>query len=144
MDIHEYMAWCGEQRFEWGKFDCCTFAAGAMQVTSGVDVMRDIRVYKDETTCAIMLYENFGTLEVSKVFEVLAATIDGKPVDLSEARDGDVVRINWPRASYTKGSVDQRCGLGVFYRNTVYACMHPMGIIKLPVTHRIIDVWRFE
>lgn len=142
--IHEYMTECADMRFEWGKFDCCTFAAGAIEIATGIDVMRDIRTYKDESTCAMMLNDNFGTVVVREVFEMLVKPIGGRPIDLSEAKDGDIVCIQWPVATYGKGRVDQRCGLGVFYRHKAFACMHPVGIVKLPVTHRIIDVWGFR
>lgn len=143
MNIHEYMRECQDKRYEWGKFDCCTFAAGAIEVATGVDVMAPYRTYIDEMSCAITMNENFGSTNIRDAFLKLAATVSGKAIDIAEARDGDVVCIQWPLATYNKGKVDQRQGMGVFYRYSAWACLCPQGITRIPLTHRIIDVWRF-
>lgn len=144
MDIDSYMAECGTQRFVWGTFDCCLFAAGAIEVTTGVHPMKDVTPYKDATSAGISLRESFNTNSVRDVFLQIAERYNARKVDLNEARNGDVVCIKFPTNTVNPRYIDQSCGLGVFYRNKVYGCLQSGGIIHVPLMHRVIDIWRFE
>lgn len=143
MDIHSYMSECSTKRFEWGTFDCCLFAAGAIAVKTGLHPMREVTPYNDPTSAGISLRESYGSNAVRDVFLKIAKEYEAKKVDISEAKDGDIVCIKFPTRTTTLRDVDQSCGLGVFYRNKVYGCLQSGGIVKIPMIHRIIDIWSF-
>jgi len=142
MDIHDYMRSCETKPFQWGQFDCCLFAAGAIEARTGIDCMKHTRNYDDEMTAAIQLRDSFGTAIVRDVFLQIAERYNAKQIDLSEAEDGDIVCVQWPYLFQKANSLDQSCGMAVFYRNQVLACT-VRGLISVPPSHRIIDVWSF-
>lgn len=142
MNLDEYMSMCAKAPFEWGKFDCCTFSAGAVAITTGKDLTKELGPYIDPTTCAINMRAAYGTHIIRDMFLQVVEKHGARKIDLSDAQNGDVVCIEWPKQFLGKGEIDQSCGLGVFYNNSAYGCAHG-GIIQIPLTHRIIDIWRF-
>ena len=79
---------CDVQRneFAWGRFDCCTFAAGAVQAMTGEDPMAAYRnQYRSRLEAALALRETgSGTL---------AGTLEGifgPPVPGAQGRRGDI------------------------------------------------------
>uniref|UniRef100_A0AAU6W097 Tail fiber protein n=1 Tax=Pseudomonas phage Pavpe01 TaxID=3138545 RepID=A0AAU6W097_9VIRU len=142
MDIDSYMSECLNAPFKWGAFDCCLFAAGAIQCATGVDCMAETRSYNSEQSAAIVLNKHFGTLVVRDIFLQIARRFDAHNIALHDARNGDIVCVQWPKKFIKPCEIDQSCGLGVFYRNRVLACSSH-GLITIPSTHRIIDIWRF-
>lgn len=142
MDIDSYIAECRNSPFKWGVFDCCLFATGAVQCTTGIDCMAGSRSYNSEQSATIVLNRRFGTLAIRDMFLQIANEMNAHKIDIAEARNGDVVCIQWPKQFISSCEIDQSCGLGVFYRNQVLACSSH-GLIVIPSTHRVIDVWRF-
>lgn len=143
MDIDTYMAEAQETAFRWGKFDCFLFAAGAVLSKTGVDHMETLRGYGDEVSASILLRERFGTLSLRDVFLTVAANAGAKQVaHIQQASNGDVACVQWPHKFQKSSQIDQSCGLGVVYRDRVYACA-PGGVFVVPNTHRVIDIWSF-
>lgn len=139
----DYMTECGSKKFVWGKFDCCIFATNAILISTGIDVMKGLRCYHDETTAAIMLQENFGSTSLRDMFLEMTKRYDPKQVEFAYGKDGDIACVRWPFGSYGRGRVDQRIGFGVFYRQQIFVCVQPAGIMRLPNSHKLIDLWRF-
>ena len=142
MDLHEYMQFCQTQRYQWGKFDCCTYAAGAIQVLTGVDCMEGVTPYSDETSAAISLLDSFGTANVRDVFLQIAHKHGAKQILDGEARkDGDICCVKWP-IRRNKKTVDQSVGLAVYYQNSVFACSL-VGVARALPPLIVLDYWRF-
>ncbi|MCW2763970.1 MAG: 19, gp19 [Marmoricola sp.] len=143
MDIDTYMAECMSKRFQWGTFDCFLFAAGAVQAKTGVDHMANLRGYGDETSAAILLQDRFGTLNLRDVFLEVAGHANAKQVPhIQAAYNGDIACVQWPHKFEKASVINQSTGLGVVYRDKVYACA-PGGVFRVPPTHRVLDIWSF-
>lgn len=142
MTIDEYIVQCKNSKFEFGAFDCCLFAAGAVQCKTGTDPLEGMRDYNSEQSATIVLNENFGTLNIRDIFLEMARFFNAHTVGIEEAQNGDIVCIKWPRQFLQKHEIDQSCGLGVYYRNQILACSQ-RGLIPVPLGERIIDIWRF-
>ena len=142
MTINDYMTRSMCRRFEWGTFDCCIYAAGAIEIATGENPMTRCPNYNDEVSASIVLSEYFNSNNVRDIFLKLTDAYDAHKVELHEAQNGDLVCIKWPDAFTKSGTLDQSVGMGVFYNNQVLACS-ANGLISVPSTHRIIDIWRF-
>jgi hypothetical protein len=140
-ELDAYMQQCMERKFEWGKFDCFTYAAGAVLALTGKDHMADLRGYADETSAEIMLREKFGTLNLRCAFLKVAA-IHAIQVPKHSLKDGDICSVKWNSNHYKPTQLDQSTGLAVYWQWRILA-LHPMGITVIPETHRLIDAWRF-
>lgn len=72
--------------FQWGKHDCCTFAAGAVEAMTGVDPMPEFRGRYTTAIGSARALTRFGA-------GTLAATLDTKfaTVPAPLAQRGDVV-----------------------------------------------------
>lgn len=79
-----YLSACENTPFEWGKHDCCTFAAGAVHVQIGRNPMEDLPLYASESEATAMIAANGG-------LESMVTQRFGEPVAKSLARRGDVV-----------------------------------------------------
>lgn len=109
--------------FEWGKNDCCLFAADCVQAITGHDPAVDARgEYKDERGAARVLRKLGG-------LEVVASTRVGEEVPVMMARVGDVVL----------GMVDREC-LGICTGATWHA-PSAAGLVALPMASAL-KAWR--
>lgn len=72
--------------FQWGRHDCCTFSAGAVEAMTGTDPMPEFRGRYSTAIGSARALRRFGAGD-------LAATMDQKFVRLpaSLARRGDIV-----------------------------------------------------
>jgi hypothetical protein len=52
--LAEYFTRAFRLRFKYGTFDCCTFAAGAVEAITGVNLMADIR-YKNRSEARLVM-----------------------------------------------------------------------------------------
>jgi len=74
--------------FEYGTFDCCTFAAGMVQEATGWDPMEEFRgKYSTVEEYEALMEELHGT----KILYKILIKKFGKPVHGSYARHGDIV-----------------------------------------------------
>lgn len=141
-DLERYIEGCRKQQFQWGKLDCFCFAAGAVHAHTGIDYMAQLRNYADETSATILLRERFGTTRLRDAF-LCVAFEHAMQVPPSEARDGDVACIKWPGHRFVaEHEMDQQHGLGIVFQREVLA-VHPQGLVTVPLTHRVVDLWRF-
>jgi hypothetical protein len=141
-DLERYIDSCRDQHFQWGKLDCFCFAAGAVQAHTGIDHMAQLRDYADETSATILLRERFGTGKLRDAF-LCVAQEHAVQVALEDARDGDVACVKWPGQRFVaEHEMDQQYGLGVVFGHVVWA-MAPKGLVAVPMTHRVVDLWRF-
>jgi hypothetical protein len=76
------------ERFEWGRFDCCTFAADAVVAVTGRDPMAPLRASYGSMKAACRLLEEFGGLR-GAVTSVLGEPMPQKTF----AQRGDVVLV---------------------------------------------------
>ena len=140
--FYEFMAQAQTERWQWGRHDCFLFAAGAVLAETGVDHMSELRGYNDETSATILLQERFSTLSLREAFLSVARRAGAVPVVPELVRDGDVGCVQWPVKFIQPYAIDQSTGLGVFYHGKVVVCS-PTGLVRVPVSHRVIDLWRF-
>lgn len=72
--------------FAWGRHDCCTFAAGAVEAMTGVDPMPEFRGHYTTARGSVRALRRIGA-------GTLAATLDTKfePVEPSLAQRGDII-----------------------------------------------------
>jgi len=61
--LHEYVDLVNGERFAWGVFDCCLFAAGAVRVMTGFDGAASLRGRYASEAEAIALLHAEGGLE---------------------------------------------------------------------------------
>lgn len=83
--LHEYVELVAGERFAWGRFDCCLFAADAVRVMTGFDGAAPLRGRYSSEGEALALLQAEGGLEayVSHVLGVPRAPL--------YAQRGDVV-----------------------------------------------------
>jgi len=77
-----------DRPFRYGLTDCCQFAADAVRLRRPGDPMRRF-CYSDEDS-ARALVNQYGSLR-----DAIASEL-GKPVDVSETTDGDVLLVDSP------------------------------------------------
>ncbi|MBM6576338.1 hypothetical protein KCP91_08130 [Microvirga sp. SRT01] len=72
--------------FAWGRHDCCTFAAGAVEAMTGVDPMPEFRGHYTTARGSVRALRRIGR-------GTLAATLDAKfeSVEPSLAQRGDII-----------------------------------------------------
>lgn len=98
--------------FEWGRHDCCTFAAGAVEAMTGVDPMPEFRGRYSTAIGSARALRRFGAGD-------LASTLDRKfeGISASLAQRGDIVMtggllaIAWGDFAFAVGSEGDREGL---------------------------------
>lgn len=61
--LREYLAECSRRPFQWGTFDCCTFAADWIFTNTGWDPMADLRGRYSSEFGALRLIREAGGLE---------------------------------------------------------------------------------
>jgi hypothetical protein len=98
--------------FSWGRHDCCTFSAGAVEAMTGVDPMPEFRGHYSTAIGSARALSRFGR-------KTLAATLDAKfeAVPASLAQRGDIVMsggllgICWGAVLFAVGREGEREGL---------------------------------
>ncbi len=72
--------------FAWGRHDCCTFSAGAVEAMTGIDPMPEFRGRYTTARGSVRALRRFGAGD-------LVRTLDGKfePVAAPLAQRGDIV-----------------------------------------------------
>ena len=74
--------------FKWGAFDCCTFAADAVEALTGADPMRNLRGKYRNWRGAAVLVRTLGGLRKA------VADVLGEPMEHSRmAQRGDIVLV---------------------------------------------------
>lgn len=74
-------------RFEYGKFDCCLFVAGAVQAMTGVDLAADYRGNYTDADSATKALQTIGAGSLAKTL----TSMFGKPRHVAHAKRGDIV-----------------------------------------------------
>lgn len=83
--LHEYVELVKGERFAWGAFDCCLFAADAVRAMTGFDGAAPLRGrYASEDEAIALLLENGG-------LEAYVSGQLGEPKPILSAQRGDVV-----------------------------------------------------
>lgn len=72
--------------FAWGRHDCCTFAAGAVEAMTGVDPMPEFRGRYSTPRGSVRALRKFGAGDLA---ETLSAKFEGVAAPL--AQRGDIV-----------------------------------------------------
>ncbi|BBC72926.1 conserved hypothetical protein [Altererythrobacter sp. B11] len=77
------------QAFEWGRHDCCTFAAGAVEAMTGIDPMPEFRGHYRTALGSVRALRRYGA-------GTLVATLDAKfeRVGAALAHRGDIVMLH--------------------------------------------------
>jgi len=76
--------------FEWGKFDCCLFAANAIKVATGSDIAADFRGKYNTARGAKKALKRYGNGDL--ISTVIAKLGDAKPP--LQAKRGDLVLVD--------------------------------------------------
>lgn len=142
MTIYEYMEQAKATPFKWGKFDCCIYAAGAIEIATGDNPMMGCPQYNNEVTASIVLRETFGSASVREIFLKLVDRYNAVKVDVHEMKDGDLACIEWPHRFIKESELDESVGMGVVYNNQILVCSSH-GLIPVPDRFYILDIWRF-
>ncbi len=87
-----------ERAFLYGRWDCCLFAADAIQVMTGVDVATKFRGRYDSANTAIRrIREYCGHRSVARIAEKLAQEHSMEQAAPGLARRGDMIVVKRPR-----------------------------------------------
>jgi hypothetical protein len=114
-----------QRRFGWGRFDCCTFAADAVQAVTGRDPMAGLRGYKTWRQ-AVLLARRLGGLQ-----EAVRQAL-GEPLPSPKyAQRGDIVIVN-----------SKLPALGVVVGASALVPL-PMGVQRIPMGDWVTG-WRVE
>lgn len=82
--------------FEWGRHDCCVFAADGVRTITGRDPIARARGrYTDEKRAAVVVRE-IGGMGVPEAADVLMREFEAPPVHPAFAQRGDLVLIDAP------------------------------------------------
>ncbi len=79
--------------FEWGKHDCCLWAATAVEAVTGTDPAADFRATYSTAAEAVKIVENLGGIGN------LPTRWLGEPIDVRMANVGDIVLVYQDRES---------------------------------------------
>lgn len=103
--LSRFFALYRNRPFRYGDWDCCLFAADAIQVMTGTDIAAEYRgKYQSRRTGYDLLKAHFGKPSVRAFAEQIATKHGLQQVTSSYARRGDMVLI--PRArDYSLGIV---------------------------------------
>lgn len=109
--------------FEWGKNDCCLFAANAVEAMTGVDPAKKYRGYKTKLGAAKKL-KNIG------IEGAWTEVLNGEPINPKLCRRGDVVLF--------QNGQEQSVGVCL---GTTFAAIAEEGLIMLSMDNAIMG-WR--
>ena len=88
--LNAYIDGASAKMFDWGRHDCCTFAAGAVHAITGVDWMPEFRGRYDSEKTAKAALKDIGRGSLLKTI----CSKFGKPVAPAKARRGDLMLAN--------------------------------------------------
>lgn len=77
-----------DDKFQWGKHDCCLFVCRAVFIMTGVDLARGFRGYKSEFSAQKLLKQRGG---LERICETVTEKHGMKEVPVLFARRGDVL-----------------------------------------------------
>ena len=102
--------------FEWGKHDCCLWAASAVLAITGRDPGAQWRAGYRTGRAALLILGSIGGLEA-------AGAMSGRPIAPALACEGDVGLVTWP------------CGTrSLAVRSTdAWMCAGDAGLVFLPL-----------
>ena len=113
-----------KHRFEWGKYDCCMFAADIVKAKTGIDLAANHRGKYNSEIGSIKALKKYGNF--TDILDANFTRLD----NINFAQRGDVV-------SYASGK-----GVGVVWSGGILS-IHPEHGLCL-VTDEIETVWRVE
>lgn len=103
--LSAYLAPLRDKQFRWGKHDCCTFAAGAVEAMTGEDVIPEFRgTYSDEASAN----EALAKIGAGTLIRTMNAKFERVPV--GHAHRGDVVMIQGGGLGIAMGDVAIQVG----------------------------------
>ncbi|UGO51432.1 hypothetical protein QJV44_gp18 [Serratia phage vB_SmaS_Tlacuache] len=115
-------------KFEWGKHDCCLFAADVVQAMTGVDYASEFRGKYSTEIGAKRLLAKAGE-------DGLTGVLDGKfaQVDLSYVQRGDLVLVQ----------TDAGPALGIYWAGQSVWLQGLEGVqLFINIKDRILKAWR--
>jgi len=130
--LDEYIESCRSTHFQYGRFDCAIFTAGAIRVITGTDLMEGFPFY-DSKTSAYRLIKKHGSTE--KMISALLP--NSRQIAPALAGRGDVVTLNLDLESGEHGPSIGIC-VGVKFVTTALA-----GIVFSDIS-RVASAWRIE
>jgi hypothetical protein len=85
------------KRFSYGVWDCCLFAAGWIQIVTGVDPAAEFRGYTSQKE-AYKIVDRFGSIQ-----SMLSQALGGELVAAAQAVPGDIVLLRRPHMVTPEG-----------------------------------------
>lgn len=92
--LFAYLEAAETRPFLWGEFDCCLFAAGAVQAVMGVDVTAEFPPNYDSEETARAYLENLGGIQ--GLFDAAFLPIGAKRIAPLYAKRGDLLTLQLP------------------------------------------------
>ncbi|MGJ8518010.1 DUF6950 family protein [Carnimonas bestiolae] len=121
--LHDYIQQCLDAPFQWGVFDCCTFAANCCVQICGIDPIEQYRDrYSSELGAKRLIVSLHGSMPA--IWDASFHRIEPQ-----YAQRGDVVAFNGP----------QGLTVGVIWGNGIYSTAED-GVCELQETP--IMAWR--
>ena len=112
-----------DNRFKWGKQDCCMFAANCIQNICGVDILEEYRgQYSTEDEAQVFIDEKGGTL--SKFLTQVCRKYKLSKVHPKKAQNGSLCLVN----------TDIGDTAGILWNGKVWA-QGPKGVITAPKSY---------
>ena len=123
-----------DKSFAYGAFDCALFAADCVHAIVAIDYAAELRGY-DSPRAAFQIVKRYGSIEA-----MVTALLDQEPVHISQARRGDVVLANFPRAPVEDEESVDTIGMCLGFN-----CVFP-GANGIVVTPRslALKAWRID
>ena len=129
--LSDFIEKLSKQSFEYGKFDCCLFAAETIKILTGVDIRTEIipdeYQGKEEAEEVLRKYEG-----IEGMANRVAERCGFKPIPVLFAQRGDIVMVNIKEAD----------NFGVCIGKKV-AFSSPSGLVFLNITSKTLKkAWR--
>lgn len=115
--LAEYLEWCKDKPFVWGKHDCCLFAANAVVAMGGQDYAAEFRGKYTTAIGSARALKKYGQGDIAST---LTAKL-GQPCARLQARRGDFALLE----------NDGNPALGIVFNGVWYVGLN--GLIKLPL-----------
>lgn len=125
--LHQYLQDNHNRPFEWGKFDCCLFAADVIQILTGRDPAKAFRGKYTTARGAALALRRYGQGDIiSTADEQL-----GREITLLQAKRGDACAID----------TEHGPALAI-YMGSVVISVGEHGLIKQsPTQVNILKIW---